>query len=334
MVRLTRQFVLVILHLLIGLIPVFPQDEVIRVETELVSVPVSVNDKDGRRRAGLTEKDFSIFENDVLQKIEYFGTSDSPLTVLLLLDTSGSMSQHIDRLADAATAFIGKLKPNDRYIVASFGSSIEITVPNSERGTSQRDLILKRFGQPRTHVYDAVDFGLKEIKKSRGRKAIVLFTDGLSEDDRTTAESNLRDAEENEAVIYTVRFGDRSFSMERPRQPALTSGVSGGVGREAVADAERQRMNRETEAYFKAIGKYMSALADRTGGRSFNIEGIRDLDRTFADIVEELGYQYLLGYYPVPVRKPGERRKIKVSVKAPGLVVRARDEVVFRGPVK
>ncbi len=307
------------------------QDDVIRVKTELVSIPVTVTDKSGRFLADLKREDFSIFENGLQQDIEYFGPVDSPFTVMVLLDASGSMIRHVEKLGEATTTFIRKLRPADNVIVARFSNRVEVILPQTRRDALPSDLQLLAMGGG-TAVFDAMDYAIRFMNRVKGRKAIVLFTDGVSEVDRMTAEDNLVAAEESETLIYTVRFGDIRPVTRTVLRPENNGGVSTNSGAfdpsktEVVFDPQRKQKEQKN----KAIQDHMTGLADRTGGRAFRIEKIKDLDKTFGDIVHELGRQYTLGYYPKTEVSPNERRPIRITVNAKNASVRSRRQVVFR----
>jgi Ca-activated chloride channel family protein len=152
-----------------------------------------------------------------------------------------------------------------------------------------------------TFVYDAVHHALKRMQKMRGRRAIVLFSDGFSGEREATAKSTLRDAEEQEALIYTVQFG------AIPLRPA------------------NERGNKRFNEAIENANNYMAGIAQKTGGRHYRVEDIADLKKTFGEVADELRRQYSLGYYPrIPLTK-GQRRQIRVSIRRPGLAVRARD---------
>ena len=183
-------------------------EEVIKVETSLVSIPVSVYDRNGLYIPNLDQHNFKIFENGVEQEIAYFGTSDKPFSVILLIDVSPSTEYKIEEIQEAAAAFVGQLKPQDNVMVIEFDSSVHVLTEM----TGDRDRIYKAirktgFGSA-TSLYDAVDFSLsKRLNKIEGRKAIVLFTDGVdTSSDRASFESTVRDAEESEAMIFPVYY--------------------------------------------------------------------------------------------------------------------------------
>src|SRR6185369_7281644 len=172
------------------------EGDVIRFDTALVTVPVSVLDRYGRYVPLLRRDQFRILENGVEQKIAYFATTDSPFSVVLLIDTSGSTQFRLEDIQQAAIDFVDKLKSNDSVMVMSFDDRINVQC----KATTNRDEIYKAIRRTRTgggtRLYDAVDDILKkQLATIPGRKAIVLFTDGVdTTSHRATYESTLRSA--------------------------------------------------------------------------------------------------------------------------------------------
>ncbi|MFL6469001.1 MAG: VWA domain-containing protein, partial [Pyrinomonadaceae bacterium] len=160
--------------------PLNAEDEVIKVDTNLVTMPVSVLDRDGRFISGLQQSDFRILENGVEQKIEYFQSVEQPFTVVLLIDVSPSTRYRIEQIHQAATAFVNQLRPNDKVMVISFDDNIHVlTPPTNDRNQLRNAIETAQFGDG-TSLYEAVDHAInRELKKFEGRKAIVLFTDGV-----------------------------------------------------------------------------------------------------------------------------------------------------------
>ena len=308
---------IVVLHQFLALlafsVTAFAQEDVIRVETELVTLPVTVLDRSGRHAENLHAENFKIFENGIEQKVAFFNSEREPLSVFLLLDNSGSMDKQLGELAAAANVFVNKLRPDDQIIVGLFDNWVDVVADR----TSAKDLrsrvidVRRQRGSPAvTMVYDAVEFALKRISKARGRKALILFSDGVGSGYMASARSNLRDAQEGEALIYTIQFS--TYSGVAPR-------------------------NVSEKKYFKDLqtaDAYMQNLAEVTGGRRIKVKEISNLGAVFSDVAGELGQQYLLGYYPKQTGKKGERREIKVTVDLPGAAVRARSSYVVGSPKK
>jgi Ca-activated chloride channel family protein len=286
-----------------------PQDDVIRINTNMVTISASVLDRDGRFITDLQKEDFRIIENGVPQDIAYFAPVNRPFTILFLLDTSGSMTSRANELSKAVNSFVGQLREDDQLMVASFSNTFRVvrqaTVIKqlSEEGTKFR---LSTGGS--TMLYDAVNDALKRMKSFHGRKAIVLFSDGYDSGMSApfvTAKDNLRKAEEQEALIYTVQFDTHPFI----RMQQIASGKN------------------EYESVEAGSG-YMRAIAQRTGGRHYQIETMSDLEKTFGTVADELRRQYSLGFYPKGQLEVGQKRRLKVEMRVPNLVVRARDNFV------
>lgn len=295
--------------------------EVLKVETNLVTIPVSVFDRNGLYIPGLRQQNFKIFEDGKEQEIAYFGTSDKPFTVALLIDTSPSTQFRIDEIHQAAVSFVEKLEPQDKVIVIEFHNSVKIQC----EATSDRDKIIKgiykaKFGGG-TSLYNAVDTGLrKQLSKITGRKAVVLFTDGVdTESESNTYESTLKYAEESDALIFPIYYNTYLETRN------MGGGGGGGVWGSILGPPAR---GDSAEDY--AVGrKYLEELADATGGRVFRPEATPGgLTAAFEGIAEELRRQYNIGYVPSDEGKTGQRKQIKVRVDRANLVIRARDSYI------
>jgi Ca-activated chloride channel family protein len=281
--------------------------DVVRVNSNLVTIPASVMDRDGRYITDLRKEDFQIFEDGVEQDVQFFAPVEQPFTILFLLDTSGSMRYRMEDLANAANAFIKQLRPDDQLIVASFSDTVRVLCKATMVKQIQEEGVKFRLhAGGGTQLYDAISDAIKRMKKIKGRKAIVLFSDGLGGGIFAILKSTLRNTEEQDALIYAVQFG--SLPAEPPRS-----------------------MNKRD--YFELlqwVNSYMRDLAQKTGGRHFHIESISDLERTFGLVADELRRQYSLGYYPKKQLAAGQRREIKVEVRLPNLAVRARDSYIVQ----
>ena len=313
------------------------EGDVLRVNTALVTVPVSVMDRNGKYIPDLSREDFKIFEEGIEQRVAYFATVDQPFTVALVLDTSGSTDFRLDEIQDAAIAFVNQLKTEDRVLVISFDDQITVlTKPTNDRDEIVRAIRRTRTGGG-TRLYDAVDTVIrKHLKQIPGRKAMVLFTDGVDTTSRQASyDSTLRQAEELDALIYPVAYDTKNngrWGGGGPQQVPLPGGrggvilgipfprnprpAPGGGGGSSPADNQRARM-------------YLFELARRTGGRLYNGGSMLGISQAFAQIAEELRRQYSLGYYPKNTGQAGQRRQIKVRITQPNLVVVARDSYIF-----
>ncbi|MEO5860640.1 MAG: VWA domain-containing protein [Pyrinomonadaceae bacterium] len=297
------------------------EDEV-KVETTLVTIPVSVFDRNGLYIPGLTQTDFKIFEDGKEQDIAYFGTSDKPFTVILLIDTSPSTEYKIDEIRAAAVAFVDQLKPQDRVMVIEFDANVHVLT----EATSDRQLIYKGirkadFGSG-TSLYEAVEVSLKkQLSKIEGRKAVVLFTDGVDTTSRgrSSYDSTLALAEESDALIFPIYYNtyfDNRGGMGNPNPGMI---IFGGGGRPRGSSSEEYALGR----------RYLEELADYTGGRVFRPESTPGgLTAAFEGIAEELRRQYQIGYTPADDGRPGQRKQIKVRVNRSNVVIRSRDSYI------
>jgi len=332
------------------------EKEVVRIETNFVSIPVSVLDKQGRYMPGLKKDDFKIFENGAEQEIAFFEPNEQPFTVMVLIGVSCSMHEYLPDAARAANAFIGQLRPDDRVIVATFSEDALIHVilgPITKKDVHTPITLVQppRFGF--TTTFDAVERGIDYMKEFKGRKAIVLFSDGQLFGRHASAKSNLRVAQEQDSMIYPIRFGrfpaydaGEAYRVLNAREQQVSDNTWSSAEKESLVGSKpihstlpmpgglilRSSSEKKIAELLQRINAYMDGLARASGGRYFEVERIGDLEETFSVIAGELSRQYRLGYLPGITAKAGERRGIKVQVNAPGAAVRSRTEVVYRKP--
>ncbi len=319
-----------------------PDDGIIKVETNLVTMPVSVLDRDGRFISGLQQQDFKIFENGVEQKVGYFQSVEQPFSVILLLDVSPSTSVRIEEIQDAAITFIDKLRPNDRVMVIAFDEHVHVLSPFTNDRYELRDAIRQaQFGDG-TSLYEAVDYVInQEMRQVRGRKAVVLFTDGVDTTSRRANYQNtINEAEEVDSLFYTVWYdtsqdgrggGGGGYGRHGGYGGRQNNPCGGGV-LAAILCGGNVNMGRggngQSASQYAVGRKYLESLATVSGGRNFEAETMFNADAAFSGIAEELRRQYSLGYYPETVGKIGERKQIKVRVMRPDIVVRAKTSYI------
>jgi VWFA-related protein len=310
------------------------------VNTTLVTIPVSVMDRDGRYAPNLRKGDFHLWEDGVEQEIAFFASVDKPFSVVLMIDTSPSTRFRLEEIQDAAIAFVNQLHADDRVMVVSFDDSVRVLSDfTSDRGRLQAAIRHVRVGNG-TKLYDAVDMVIStKLNQIPGRKAVVLFTDGVDTASRhATYQSTIQDAEEVDALIYPVEFdtylGGNAGGSTWPGSGRTTSpvdiviqilggGGGGGGPRRGGGGAGSGRGD------YARGDRYLHDLADRTGARLYRADSSQNLSYAFANVAEELRRQYSLGYYPRKQGQAGQRRQIKVRVDEPNLAVRARDSYIF-----
>lgn len=285
--------------------------ETIEINSTLVTIPVSITDpRSGLYISDLLKEDFKIYEDGIEQEIAYFGVSEKPLTIILLLDTSPSTKYKIEEIQEAALAFVRELNLQDRVEVIKFNEKIRVLA----RATNKRQKINKAIEKARfdggTSLYDVVAFALQErLKNVKGRKAIVLFTDGVD----TTSEDSFYDdtvkqAEKSDAVIFPIFYDTYAKTLRKGSR------------------------SRVRELGKRKFGKmYLSELASLSGGRMVDAGSTsEELDSAFKAIADELRHQYNIGYYPINEGKPGQRKNIRVRVYRPDLNIRARDNYIVK----
>ena len=324
------------------------EGDVVRVSTNLVTIPVTVMDHNGRFIPDLRQHEFRIFEEGVEHSVAYFATVEKPFTVALVIDTSASTRFRLDEIQEAAIAFVNQLRPEDRVMVVSFDEEIKILAEATSDRYVLREAIRRTHTGGGTRLYDAVDIVINQrLNRESGRKAIVLFTDGVDTTSRrANYESNMRDAEELDALIYPIQYdtyndiaggggGGGSWPSRYPSRrrssgsilaDILGSIIVGGGGT-IVLGGGRGGPGTSPEDYRRA-NAYLNDLANKTGARLYRADTTRDLSQAFGFIAEELRRQYSLGYYPKSQAQAGQRRQIRVRVMRPDLIVRARDSYI------
>ncbi|MEJ7848029.1 MAG: VWA domain-containing protein [Pyrinomonadaceae bacterium] len=319
--------------------------ELIKVDTGLVSIPVRVMDRKNRFIGGLVQQSFKIFENDTEQEIAYFSNESQPFTVALVLDMSYSTTFKITDIQNAAIAFIAQLRPEDKVLVISFDEETHMLC----EATTDRKVIYNAIRQTKiatgTSLYEAVATTMNErLRSIEGRKAMVLFTDGVDTTSRTShSMENLRDAMELDALIYPIRydtFADVQAMKNKPvinfpgttpksTPPAMPENnpfpfPMPGTGPMIGTPGDKGTTAKE----YADAEEYLNQLADRTGGRIYAAGTLGNLTSAFSRIASELREFYSIGYYPKDEVKPGDTRKIKVRVKQENVVVRARGSYI------
>jgi VWFA-related protein len=307
-----------------------PADEeggTLKVDTTLVSIPVSVLDQSGHYVPFLKPKEFHIYENGIEQEIVEFRAVNTPFHVVLLLDTSGSTRFRLEDIQNAAIRFVEQLGDADRVMVVSFDSNIYLECEFTSDREALRAAIRKTKTGGSTRLYDSVELSITErLNQIEGRKAIVLFTDGVDTTSRATAQGTIQMVEEANVVVYPIKYD----TDDNAPYYGSGGGSPGGIQIPGWPGAKTPRVGGGSEDYrYGAV--YLKKLADSSGGRLHNADTLSDLDRAFARIAEELRHQYLLSYYPTNSAQDGSYRTIKVRVDQPDLIVRARQGYRAKG---
>jgi Ca-activated chloride channel homolog len=287
------------------------EGSVVRVSTSLISVPAIVMDRNGRYIGNLRKEDFKIYEDGVEQDLAYFAPVDKPFTVALVLDVSGSTQSQLSQIRAAANTFVSRLRQNDRMMAVAFDGKISVLTEPASISDIRRTKLRIPAATDGTVLYDAVALVLKRMAGIPGRKAIVLMTDGVDQNSVATFKSTLGDIAEEDVLIYTVQYNTL------PQLPERLSQIKN--------EKARRKVQERLMKGYAVSEPYLRTLADKTGGRFYRADDLRDVGPAFEAITAELGVQYSLGYYPKENSSAGPERGIKVRVRYPNLVVRARD---------
>jgi Ca-activated chloride channel homolog len=320
--------------------------DVIKVETNVVSIPVKVLDRGGRFIGGLAKENFKVFEDGIEQEIEYFSNEQQPFTVALVLDMSYSAKFKAEEIQRSALAFINQLRPSDKVMIVSFDEEIYFHCEPTNDRKVLTDAIKATKISYGTSVYDAMDLVInKKLKNIEGRKAIVLFSDGVDTTSKNVfVMKNLSDALELDALIYPIQY-DTYYEVQAMKNkpiiqdpktqspipgtkdksnplpfPIPGMGTGGGTG---SMDAKGT-----TAAEYEKADEYLKELAYRTGGRLYKASTIANLSDAFSRIASELREYYSIGYTPKDETEIGKKHKIKVKVDREDVVVKTRDSYV------
>jgi VWFA-related protein len=296
-------------------------------------------DRNGRFIPGLKKKDFKIFENGVQQPITYFQSEEMPFTVILMIDTSPSTKYHIDQIHFAALTFVNQLRPQDQVMVVAFDQRTRVLCePTTDRAVLYAAIYKANFGSG-TGLYDAVSAITNlDFVNSPGRKAVVLFTDGVDTTSRRASyESTVAGVEEVDALFYTIRYDTLNRGDSNPLAAAVRSGqmsqqVYDSIPRDVLAKLSSGGRGGRQVAEYELGRTYLETLANTTGGRMFEADTLTNLEASFSGVAEELRRRYSIGYYGSSDNVPGERKQIKIQVARPKAVVRAKNNYVVKKP--
>ena len=304
------------------------KDETIKVETRLVSIPTVVSDRNGRYIPNLIQTDFTVFQDGVAQKIEFFAATEEPINVALLIDTSHSTHGVLGDIKDSAKSFIKLLAPAGKAMIVAFDYDVHILSPLTS-DQEQLKKAIKNAEIPEdlgTMMRDAViQTVMGAFKDLRGRKAIILLTDGKDAGSAISGGSLLYRMQETDTLVYTVMFKTENQNFrDRPRFGRGGRGVFGRGLPPIIWPDERatRRRQRQEEKNLEAQ-EFLQKLSEVSAGRFYSSKNGK-LKDTFATIVEELRFQYRLGFYPPEDTRDDKQHELKVKVARSDVSVRTR----------
>ncbi len=274
----------------------------LKLDTNLVTVPVTALDPEGKRVTNLTKGDFRISENGVEHEIAQFSPVEETFDIALILDASNSAMSKLEEIKRAAMAFVESMRPQDRMMIVSLDDRVCV----ESEFTSDREQIRRAINAVKTgsgfdtNIYDSVELTLTErLKKLRSRKAIVLFTDGSDDGGNYATEQSLRQkVAESNAPVYVVLYDtyDEAARKLKARDPATPA-----------SDFESLK-----ETYQK-VADLLLDVANLSGGKLYRADTLTDLGNSFSRIAEDLRNQYWLSYYPKDESRNVYNRIIQVS---------------------
>lgn len=269
---------------------ILAQQPTFRSGTRLVSLFATVTDAQKRLVPGLTQEDFEVLDNEKPQPLVFFQSEVQPITVVVMLDTSASMTGTIDLLRTAAEQFVIRLLPADKARVGAFNDKIQFGSPfTGDRDDLVGDIKDLDYGNG-TKLYDAIGASLDELKGIEGRRVVLVFTDGDDTRSSTSLGTAIDRARADEVMVYAIGLESNYFNGER---------------------MVRTRPDRG-----------LRRIADETGGGYFELERKSELSSTFSRVAQELHSQYVLAF--APTQLDGKVHKLSVRVKQPGMTARAR----------
>ena len=271
-----------------------------RTGVDLVALNVVVTDSANKFVTGLAQTNFSVFEDGVQQEVSFFGASDVPLDLAILLDTSASMTDKLATAQQAAIGLVSTLRTGDRICVIDIKDATQILFPMSDDTGGARGAILATTARGGTALYNGTYLAMKEmVKLRRGaadvrRQAIVVLSDGADTASLMTYEDVLDLAKQSGIAIYTI-------SLRSKFEPVRAS------------------------RYFSQSDFAMKSLAQETGARSYFANDVTELSAIYSSIADELASQYALGYTSKNPKMDGAYRRVIVRVTEPNVRTRTRN---------
>jgi len=283
------------------------------IESALVTVPAIVTDSQGRFVPGLKAGSFKLFQDGVQVPISMFLTSEDPVKIALMLDTSRSTTTVLKNIKKAARRFLRQMRPQDSAMVVSFDSDIQVLCPlSSDQRELQDGIESAKAAGSTTRMRDAIlEIAQRRFRSISGRKAIVLLTDGQDHGSQISSADLVQAMAASSTLIYSIYYtvDPRELMKEltgiKPRRPY------GRVGNSGWDDMERE------------AARYLRELSESSAGRFYQ-SSVTEFDDAFRQISDELRAQYLIGFYPEKSKLDGNSHTLELQVLVQGASVRCR----------
>jgi VWFA-related protein len=324
------------------------EGDVVRVETQLVTVPAVVTDRSGRPLSSLRLENFALLEDGKSQQLTNFATTEAPFEIALLLDTSGSTREELGLIRDAANAFISALRPGDRIAVVAFNNepgnggqlaTVDVLSTLTDKRPVLRTAIANLRTSNGTPFYDSLERVADQVfrdpasEEFRGRRAVVALTDGVDSSSNIDYEQARAKLLRTGVATYFIQVSTEDYVEDRLLKDCQDDGrlalsakqlerfrrlFAPSAQREDYQDFCRlgqfERMDISRRLYALARGE-MGELARSTGGKNFAAGSLAEARAAFAAVAGEIGTQYSLGYYPSNKARDGRYRQIKVELR-------------------
>jgi len=294
--------------------------------TDVVAVYATVTDASGHLVPDLQKGDFTVSDNGKKQPITVFSNDIQPITIVIMLDRSGSMADHYELVREATGEFITKLLPADRARIGSLSHEIVIRPEQFTNDQSALNAVV-RYGLQDigpSPIWTAVDRSITALLPEGGRRVVLLFSDGHDSPERSQIHTDVKDvmwrAKVDEIMVYCIGLPSESM-----RTGGLIFLPRGRPGYPPVASSSWSRKVEPPDPVLKE-------LAAQSGGGYFEMDGTLDLKATFARVADELHHQYVLGF--VPAKLDSKEHKIEVKLSRQDLTIRARKSYVALPPLK
>jgi Ca-activated chloride channel family protein len=266
-------------------LPGIPKTKVLKTDTEMTMVNVSVTDPIGRLVTGLEQENFRVFENGSEQEIVHFSSEDTPVSIGVIFDMSGSMSDKIEKSRVAAMQFFRTANPQDEFLLVDFNDRAQLVSPFTASVDDLQTRLLYTSARGLTALFDGVYLGLSQMKAAHNtKKALLIISDGGDNHSRYTESEVRKFVQEANVQIYSIGL----FEADGGPTPEERNGPS-----------------------------LLYDLSDMTGGRAFTVRNLGELPDIATKISMELRNQYVIGYHPSERTHDGKWRKIKVKLRPP-----------------
>lgn len=285
-------------------------EAVLKIDTREVLLPVTVRDRSGQFVPHLKAADFNIYEENSLQPITSFSLKQLPVHVVLLIDTSSSVTRELEDFKQAATNFAARLDPNDQLSLIKFDDKIELVMDWTTNRNALRRALHRLTTGMFTNFHDALWLAARDqLNRITGRKAIIVLTDGIdSGRGRKTQEQALRALLEAETPVYAVSKTGIQRSAEQRELESYGRSVS-------PANRIRAEGLKLSLAALEQSEKWLVKLTEETGGRLFLPKSFDELSAVYQQVADELRSQYVIFYTPSNANRDGSYRSVRVQAK-------------------